>query len=108
MEKTPLARKLDDFGNKLTWAIGGICLAVWAINVRNFWQPAFGSPWRGAIYYLKIAVALGVTAIPEGLTAVITLCLSLGTRRMAARNVIVRLSCGSCRVSRRSRWAARR
>ena len=89
-ERTPLSQKLDAFGNRLTWAIGLICLAVWGINVRNFWQPAFGSPWRGAIYYLKVAVALGVAAIPEGLPAVITLCLSLGTRRMAARRVIVR------------------
>jgi len=88
--KTPLAIKLDEFGNTLTVIIGFICLLVWVISIPKMDDPSFSSPWEGAIYFAKVSVALGVAAIPEGLPAVITLCLSLGTRRMAQRNVIVR------------------
>lgn len=79
---TPLTRRLDQFARRIT----GFILAASAMTF------AFGVLVHGlALGEVFLAVVgLAVAAIPEGLPAIVTITLALGTQRMAQRNAVVR------------------
>lgn len=79
---TPLTRRLDHFA----WQITVITLAISAISFAwGYWVVAM-SPLE---IFLAV-VGLAVAAIPEGLPAIITIVLAIGTRRMAQHRAIIR------------------
>lgn len=79
---TPLQKNLNSLGKVLGIICVIVCIIVFAVDV--FVQ---GAAWNIA---LMTAISLAVAAIPEGLAAVVTIVLSIGMTRMAARNAIVR------------------
>jgi P-type Ca2+ transporter type 2C len=85
-DPTPLQQELDRTGKRLSIIMLGICAVVFATGLLS------STVWSlNAILGLFLfAVALAVAAIPEALPAIVTVGLSLGVRRMAAANAIVR------------------
>ncbi len=78
---TPLTRKFDRFSRTLLYAILTVAALTFAV----------GLGWGNSpIDMFEAAVALAVSAIPEGLPAVVTITLAIGVSRMARRNAIVR------------------
>lgn len=79
--KTPLQRTLDDFSKKLSFLIIAICIVVFALDFyRN----------SNILDALMFAVALAVAAIPEALSSIVTIVLSMGTSQMAKENAIIK------------------
>jgi len=80
-ESTPLQKRMHKLG--LVLGLGGVALAIGVFGLGLL----RGHEWSAMLMY---AVAVAVSAIPEGLPAVISVTLALGVRRMARRNAIVR------------------
>ncbi|MFO0900675.1 MAG: cation-transporting P-type ATPase [Pirellulales bacterium] len=80
---TPLQERLSSLSRRLAVAVVIVCIAVFVAGIV---RGAAGS-WSEM---LLAAVSLAVAAIPEGLPAVITIALALGSQRMARRKAIVR------------------
>jgi cation-transporting ATPase F len=78
---TPLTRKFDKFSRTLLYIILGVAAFTFAVGL------AYGNSWEAMF---EAAVALAVSAIPEGLPAVVTVTLAIGVSRMARRHAIVR------------------
>ncbi|HXF54071.1 MAG TPA: cation-translocating P-type ATPase [Hyphomicrobiaceae bacterium] len=85
-EATPLQQELDRTGKRLSAVMLGICALVFATGLIS--TPELNL--NALLSLFLFAVALAVAAIPEALPAIVTVGLSLGVRRMAAANAIVR------------------
>ncbi len=80
-EETPLQRQLAGVGRRLAIACVAIVVVIAVVGVIQ------ERPW---LEVLLSSVSLAVAAVPEGLTAVVTIALAIGVQRMAARHVLVR------------------
>jgi Ca2+-transporting ATPase len=99
-EPTPLQRKLDEFGRITGASVLGICALVFVVGFfRNpeaslLFRDGFAAYITNARTTISglfvVAVSLAVAAVPEGLPAVVTMSLALGTRDMLRRNALVR------------------
>jgi Ca2+-transporting ATPase len=80
-EQTPLQERLDRLGKALAAGAGVLVIAIFILGVAR------GIDWREM---LLTSVSLAVAAIPEALTAVVTIALSLGAQRMLKRQALIR------------------
>ena len=79
--ETPLQRKMAEVSKVLSVICLGVCVVMFVVGL--LYQ-------REILEIFMSAVALAVAAIPEGLTAVVTIVLALGVQRMVKRNAIVK------------------
>ena len=99
-EPTPLQQKLDELGKWLGIVSLAICGIIFVFGVIRDTRPAT-IVTEGLLAYLKAeqkdivelfmtAVSLAIAAVPEGLPAVVTICLALGMQRMVSRHALIR------------------
>ncbi|MGO4937603.1 cation-translocating P-type ATPase [Fundicoccus sp. Sow4_H7] len=84
-QQTPLQRDQEELGKKLTYLIIIIAIITFIVGLYG---PNSGE--ATVIDMLLISISLAVAAIPEGLPAITTIILSIGTQKMAERNALVR------------------
>ncbi len=80
-EMTPLQKRLGDLGKLLSILSLGICAGLFLLAVFQH---------RNIPEMLLVAISLAVAAVPEGLPAVVTICLALSVTRMVKVHTIIR------------------
>ncbi len=99
-EPTPLQVRLDELGRLLGWGSLLICAIVFVEAIIQDTNLSIISS-QGLVSYLTetkeqivelfiVAVSLAIAAVPEGLAAVVTICLAMGMREMARRHALIR------------------
>ena len=83
--KTPLQEKLAKLGSMLGILVLAICAVMFTVQIIRD-----GHQFEDIIKAFMSAISLAVSAIPEGLPAVVTIVLSIGVQRMVKKNAIIR------------------
>lgn len=87
-EATPLQMKLNKFANKIAKVVVLVCVIIFALEafevLTKGWQT------EGFIQAFMSSISLAISAVPEGLPAIVTISLALGAREFAKRNAIIR------------------
>jgi len=93
-EGTPLQRKLDSFARKVAKVVVFTCVVILALETfevaSTLWHGGGTLQLRGFIQAFMSSISLAVSAVPEGLPAIVTISLALGAREFAKRNAIIR------------------
>jgi P-type Ca2+ transporter type 2C len=88
-EETPLQRKLDKFAGKIAKVVVGVCVVIFALEAFDVVVSGVFDI-NGFIQAFMSSISLAISAVPEGLPAIVTVALALGAREFARRNALVR------------------
>jgi Ca2+-transporting ATPase len=89
-EPTPLQQRMGQLGNVLVFGALGLVVVVVIGGMITFNNGSIGFDTSRFEELLQVSLSMAVAVVPEGLAAVVTVTLALGTRRMVKRNALIR------------------